>query len=127
MEMTLIRTTEGLTSTQGVLIITNNNKVVFTCETLEPAWKNNERNKSSIPKGRYLTTKRTSEKHRFHILINNVPNRNLILIHAGNHIEQTEGCILVGKRATQQDVYYSRDTLNKIYNLITNGTIINII
>lgn len=68
----------------------------FECCTLEDRWRNNLPNLSCIPKGRYVL-KRVDSPHfgdTFEVM--NVPGRSKILIHAGNTIEDTEGCILLG-------------------------------
>ena len=70
--------------------------------TLEDAWRDNKRNVSCIPAGTYKVTphgweKNTPFKYKRTWLINGVPNRSAILIHAGNTHQDTQGCILVGK------------------------------
>lgn len=67
------------------------------CVTCEEPWKNNARRESCIPAGRYKVVKRVSPKFGHHWLVMGVPSRSLILIHTGNTIKDTEGCILVGK------------------------------
>lgn len=70
--------------------------------TLELPWKDNEKNKSCIPTGIYkceLTTNRKTlggKKIAKAYEIRDVPNRSGILIHAGNSVKDTSGCILLG-------------------------------
>lgn len=71
--------------------------------TLEPPWKDNRRNESCIPAGRYSVEPRSSQKFGDHLLVTGVPDRDLILIHAGNRPTDTEGCILVGLRFSDID------------------------
>jgi hypothetical protein len=67
------------------------------CVTLERPWKNNERNVSCIPAGTY-TCKRVHSPHFgcevFQIM--NVQHRDNVLIHFGNYVQNSEGCVLVG-------------------------------
>lgn len=80
----------------NLFVLDENNEVAYDCETLEPAWKNNQRNISCIPEGTYQVEKRYSRhfKHHFHVL--DVEGRKWILIHDGNFRKNTRGCILVG-------------------------------
>lgn len=80
--------------TFGLMVI--NNKPL--CVTCEDPWNDNQRNVSCIPEGVYKVTERNSEKYKKHWHIQDVPNRSLILIHNGNTINHTKGCILVGQK-----------------------------
>jgi hypothetical protein len=64
--------------------------------TLELPWVNNYKFVSRIPPRVYVVKKRFSMKHGRHFIIENVRDRDYILIHAGNYYGDTEGCILVG-------------------------------
>lgn len=69
----------------------------FSCFTLERPWLNNQRRVSCIPAGTYKG--RVLPSPRFGIDLPellDVPGRDQILIHAGNTVEDTEGCILIG-------------------------------
>lgn len=67
---------------------------IFNCFTIELDWKNNQRNISCIPKGIYSVNEYTSKKFKETIIINNVPNRSGILIHAANRaMIDLQGCI----------------------------------
>jgi hypothetical protein len=70
---------------------------VFSCFTLERPWLNNQRRVSCIPAGTYKG--RVLPSPRFGIDLPellDVPGRDQILIHPGNTIDDTEGCILIG-------------------------------
>jgi Family of unknown function (DUF5675) len=68
-----------------------------TYQTLEPPWVGNEQNISCIPIGVYPV--RYSFSHDFGRMmphIENVPNRSTILLHPGNVVANTRGCVEVG-------------------------------
>lgn len=64
--------------------------------TCEDPWNNNERGRSCIPVGDYQCVPHDGAKYKGVWRLENVPDRDAILIHSGNTIENTEGCILVG-------------------------------
>jgi hypothetical protein len=65
--------------------------------TLERPWKNNERNVSCIPSGVYDLEKRYSEIYQKDMFfLKDVEGRDGIMIHSGNTIDDTGGCILIG-------------------------------
>jgi hypothetical protein len=67
---------------------------VLQCHTIELPWLNNQRQISCIPEGLYLLKKRYSLKFGDHVVLTNVPNRSLILIHpANNASKELKGCI----------------------------------
>tara|TARA_R110002096_G_scaffold314214_2_gene508417 strand:- start:10 stop:366 length:357 start_codon:yes stop_codon:yes gene_type:complete len=80
------------------------------CDTLENAWKDNQRNISCIPAGTYKVrlrpARQSATRDYLHLLVQDVPNRDWILVHRGNSAKDTSGCILVGK-GTQQDIVYN--------------------
>lgn len=65
--------------------------------TCEDPWNNNTHNISCIPEGTYQVQKYTSPHHTDVWQVMNVPDRQDILIHEGNTIKDSEGCILVGE------------------------------
>lgn len=79
----------------------------WTCHTLELPWRENKPNKSCIPAGTYTLGLRPSPlidritKGEFSEgwEVQHVPNRTFIMFHHGNWVEDTEGCILVGRKA----------------------------
>jgi hypothetical protein len=89
MEITLQRSyfKEG---TNGVLFINN----TFLGFTIELPWLENIRNKSCIPEGNYILKARFSENFKHHLILENVDQRSLILIHAANNASlELKGCI----------------------------------
>ncbi len=64
------------------------------CNTIELPWKNNETRVSCIPEGKYFIKKRYSQKFQWHLVIENVQNRSLILFHSANNaLQELNGCI----------------------------------
>ena len=84
------------TGESGTLSILRIDKQVF-CVTLEPPDRLNERNTSSIPAGQYICSPYESPTHGGTFEVTNVPGRSAILLHAGNIVDHTEGCIMLGE------------------------------
>ena len=99
----MIRDTFSKESTIGELFL-NGERI---CDTLENPWVDNQRNISCIPEGVYPVRLRlpreSATRDYLHLLVQEVPNRDFILVHRGNFPSQTQGCILVGL-GSQQDV-----------------------
>lgn len=83
-------------SDRGTFGVIRHGHVPFVL-TLERPWKNNEQNISCIPAGRYRCRKIRSPRFGNTYEITDVPGRTHVLFHAGNTIEDTQGCILVGE------------------------------
>lgn len=87
--------------------------------TIELPWNDNKNLVSCIPEGKYILKARFSEKFKHHLVLENVPNRSIILIHPGNDAKkELEGCIApvtyltgIGKGL------YSKPVLEKILSL----------
>jgi hypothetical protein len=67
-----------------------------TCETMELPHRGNTQCISQIPAGTYKATAQLSDRFGWHIRLADVPSRTEVLVHVGNSIQQTDGCILVG-------------------------------
>src|SRR5690606_17712920 len=64
------------------------------CHTIELPWRNNRRNKSCIPEGRYHLRLLSSARFGMRICVEGVPDRSGILIHAANKAAaELRGCI----------------------------------
>ena len=102
----LIRDTFSKESTIGELFL-NGERI---CDTLENPWQDNQRNISCIPEGVYPVRLRlpreSGTRDYLHLLVQEVPNRDFILVHRGNFPSQTQGCLLVGL-GTEQDVVHN--------------------
>lgn len=86
--------------TKGVLSIHD----VILSYTLELPWKENQRNISCIPEGIYPLVERRSARFAHHMLIDQVPDRDLILLHPANDASQElRGCIAPVMRLTGSD------------------------
>jgi Family of unknown function (DUF5675) len=67
---------------------------LFKGFAIELPWRDNQRNVSCIPEGTYPLKARFSEKFGHHLLLQDVPDRNLILIHPANDArKELLGCI----------------------------------
>jgi len=89
----LKRIEQGDDGTFGVLRI--NGKA--WCVTLEPPEKGNAENISCIPSGRYTCRQVISRRFGSTYEIMDVPGRTHILIHPGNVVADTQGCVLLGR------------------------------
>jgi Family of unknown function (DUF5675) len=76
--------------TNGELLL-NGERV---CSTIELPWKNNRRNVSCIPEGSYAIAPRYTARFGKHFVVQNVPGRSAILLHAANDaLKEIRGCI----------------------------------
>jgi hypothetical protein len=116
-----------------VFLRDNYGKQKATFVSLELPFLNNERTISCIPPGIYNCKPRTSKKFSKHFIVENVPNRNTILIHVGNYPKDTTGCILLGYECNFSvlrgsiNITQSRDSLNALLALAPNGFQLTII
>lgn len=67
------------------------------CLTLERPWLNNASNVSCIPAGLYVCSRVNSPKFGNVFQVLSVPARSNVLIHWGNWVSDTEGCIILGE------------------------------
>jgi hypothetical protein len=112
--------------TQGLLRLGDDPATGYVCCTLELPWRRNKNRRSCIPPGpgeesiTYEARKHESPRFGDTIYIPGVSERNEILVHAGNYVSDTLGCILVGRRFTDlngndlSDVTASRETLRQL-------------
>lgn len=116
----LIRDSMTEESTMGKLFL---NGEEF-CDTLELAWKDNQKNISCIPAGEYDARLRlpreSATRDYIHLLVKDVPNRSYILFHIGNTTKDTQGCILVGQSRKQHFVGNSRLAMELLIKEIIN-------
>lgn len=96
-------------------------------KTLEPPWKENRSNISCIPPNLYNSVylhQSASGKYKKVYHVRDVPKRSGILIHNGNLVKHTLGCVLIGYRlgtlARQPAVLNSRSALQDFVTLMDN-------
>lgn len=100
MKATLTRQATSPLGTIGRLVLED-----FECVTMEPPWANNQPNVSCIPPGAYACAWHKSPRYMWVYAVLGVEGRSHILIHAGNIVRHTRGCILPGKRVGQLGDY----------------------
>jgi hypothetical protein len=66
------------------------------CSILELPWKDNAVNESCIPEGMYIVEPYESPKFGKCFIVKDVKGRTYILIHKGNYVHDTDGCLLPG-------------------------------
>ncbi len=113
-KITLHRVASTDKGTFGVLVRDG----IPLCVTCEDPDNNNAKNISCIPKGIYRCKPFSGTRFKNVWEITKVPNRTTVLIHEGNTINNTEGCILVGEGFTTMKglpaVFNSVATLNRL-------------
>lgn len=93
MRALLTRTATSPLGTLGKLALDD-----FECVTMEPPWQNNEPNVSCIPPGEYQCHWHKSPRYMWVYALLGIEGRSHILIHPGNIVSHTRGCILPGQR-----------------------------
>lgn len=83
-------------SKRGTFGVMRHGQVPFVL-TLERPWEDNKQDVSCIPAGRYRCRRIRSPRFGTTYEICDVPGRTHVLFHAGNTLENTQGCILVGE------------------------------
>lgn len=97
---------------------------------LERPWLDNKSNISCIPTGNYNATylpRSTSGKYKKVYWVKEVVNRGGILVHSGNLVKHSLGCLIIGKRAGMLEgkraVLNSRTALAEFGELAAQRTI----
>ena len=108
--LTLHRLSTSLKGTHGVLSYDKN----VICHTLELPWKYNAKNQSCVPAGHYTAFKAHSPKFGEVVYVKSVPDREGILIHVGNTLKDTRGCILVGTDVSGYELLNSRPAMSRL-------------
>ena len=100
---------------------------------LELPYKSNACNISCIPAGIYPFEKRNDYRLGKTIRILNVPNRTGILVHVGNYLKDTEGCILpcqskrINKEGTQFVGIESKRCIDELWETLPVSGYIHIV
>ena len=115
MELVIFRTYHA-DGTNGILYANNS----FQCYTIELPWEDNLPQHSCIPEGRYGLRKRYSTRFGPHLLVENVKDRALILIHPANDaLKELRGCIApVSVLTGPGKGILSRNAFQKIIELV---------
>lgn len=89
---------------------------------LELPWRHNEQQVSCIPEGTYPITWENHAKFGQVYRLHNVPNRDGVLIHTGNELGDTHGCLLPAyyMQVDAMGSLYSKDSLAAIRMLMKN-------
>lgn len=114
MELTLKRISWSVLGTHGVLFM----GAKPLCVTLELPWRDNNHDTSCIPVGRYRCTKYSGSRFRDVFAVRDVPGRSGVLIHSGNSLNDTRGCILVGQTFTPTGVGNSRLAMSSLNGML---------
>jgi len=116
----LIRDDINIECVRGSLVVAGE---IFS--VLEPPWKNNASNISCIPSGEYVCNfmlRSSSGKYKNVYHIREVGGRFGILIHNGNIVTHTRGCLIIGKRkgwlARRRAVLNSKTALGELVDII---------
>ncbi len=123
----LIRLNKNKKQTLGRLFVFDGLDVDFECCTMELPFKNNSRNVSCIPTGKYKVNPRNSEKYGDHYIVEDVLMRDYILIHPANYYTQLRGCIAIGydffdiNGDGEHDLTHSRRTIKNLLSVAPHG------
>jgi len=124
----LLRRPELKDRTLGHLLVFEGLALLDRFVALELIWKDNKRNISRYPAGRYTLVPRSSQSKGNHLEIIGIPGRTLCLVHRGCFPDDTEGCTLVGMDFKDldgdkiPDVCSSRVAMDRLCQLITEPT-----
>jgi len=131
MKVLIQRISQDDTQTLGELKILGCGEVQrFTC--LELPWKDNRRNVSCVPEGRYRAIRYKHPERGSSIVVLNVPGRTDIMVHVANFHRQLQGCIAPGigfrdiDRDGHVDVTESRIAMEMIYDVLPDKFILEI-
>lgn len=106
-----------------------NNKPLFSAISLERGWRNNEKNVSCVPLGRYPLILEWSNRFKTELWeLKNVPNRAECKFHSANYWYQLNGCIALGLKLKDlnadgyNDVTNSKNTMKAFHNALKGET-----
>ncbi len=119
----LHRICEDRFGTHGRLTTEEGNTICFT---IERPWLDNKHDVSCIPVGEYACIPHDSPQHPDCWEITGVPDRSAILIHTGNSMADTEGCVIVGGTATASGVLFSKTAMNKLHSMLPSHFVLDV-
>lgn len=118
MGITLQRLRDDFYGMHGQLL---NDDGSLLCYTIEQHWHDNQHDVSCIPAGKYDCIPHDTQNHPNCWEVSNVPDRAAILIHTGNTIADTQGCIIVGLQANAAGVLQSQMALIKLRGVLPSN------
>ena len=120
MNLQLVRYCYGPDHVAGLLKFGDN--LELSLWTLECPWRDNQIFVSCVPDGSYPLVAFDSPEHPDCWVLTPVPGRTGILIHVGNTVAHTQGCILIGQHQIPGEVLSSVDALRMLnYKLDRNA------
>ena len=109
-------------SPEGCFGVLRIQKQMF-CLTLEPPDLMNKKWRSCIPIQQYICTRYNSEKYGETFAVQGVPDREAIIFHSGNWMDDTEGCILLGdsilRLSGRRGIANSRNTVREFMQTLS--------
>ena len=120
MKIEIKRDIKGNTYTAGKMYVDGRH----FADTLEPRaidWSKEEKTlgKTAIPEGTYKVEMRYSTKFKTQMpYVQNVPHFDGIMLHVGNSVRDSRGCILVGTRTFPSVLTQSRKAVNRLILLM---------
>lgn len=120
MKIEIKRDIKGNTYTAGKMYVDG----WHFADTLEPHaidWSKEEKTlgKTAIPEGTYKVEMRYSTKFKTQMpFVQNVPHFDGIMLHVGNSVRDSRGCILIGTRTYPSVLTHSREAVNRLILLM---------
>lgn len=120
MNIELTRTSRQEGFTTGVLYSGKD----FLCHTLEPQWRDlrkerKVKGRTAVREGTYRVVLSPSRKFgRMMPYLMDVPDFSGVMIHYGNTVDDTAGCILLGERDRYGTLKNSRLSFERVYALL---------
>jgi len=134
MELILKRTNKAKDFTEGELYLMTGNVPQLICATLEPTWRDLRHGEAkvmgqtAVPEGRYQIEMRHSPTFkRLMPYLCEVPNFSQVMIHPGNTVADTRGCILVGEKNRSGVLINSRRCFTEFLEVTSRAQIISLL
>lgn len=134
MHLQILRQEYSDKQTLGYLYVVDNEEILFSCNTLELPWKDNQQNVSCVPIGEYKCALEYSDRFQRDLWeLKDVPNRSECKFHSANYFRQLNGCIALGDSFKDidgdgyKDVTNSVETMRKFHNVLNFLTEIQLI
>ncbi len=115
------------------LILNKASEYDHICNNLELPYKSNSRNISCIQSGIYPFEKRIHQSRGRTIIISGVRERTNILVHIGNYLKDTQGCILpcmstrLNKEGKEYIGMHSKTAIDQLWGHLPHSGYLHII